>query len=185
MSCNGVPRDITDLWPTYFIHSTNLCWAPTKCCSRPCSTHSRYCCCCVVPGPVPHIQGTSAFIKKGHCLWWWEVDRMQWASAIHPSSLLKSFIYSLDFPDGSVDKEPTCSAGNAGDAGSILGSGRSPGGGHGNPLQHTCLENLMDRGNWQTAVHGVTKSQTRLQRLSVNVLPRPQEGCPWQTHLSS
>ena len=37
-----------------------------------------------------------------------------------------------------------------------------PGGGHGNPLQYSCLENLMDRGAWQTTVHGVTKSQTQL-----------------------
>ena len=37
---------------------------------------------------------------------------------------------------------------------------RLPGGGHGNPLQHSCLENPMDRGAWQAAVHGVTKNQT-------------------------
>ena len=49
---------------------------------------------------------------------------------------------------------------NAGDAGSILGSGRSPGGGHGNPLQYSCLENPMDRGAWWATVHGVPKSQT-------------------------
>ena len=48
-------------------------------------------------------------------------------------------------------------AGDAGDASSIPGSGRSPGGGHGNPLQYSCLENLMDRGAWRTAVHGVAK----------------------------
>ena len=41
-------------------------------------------------------------------------------------------------------------------------SGRSPGGGHGNPLKYSCLENSMDRGAWKTAVHGVAKSQTRL-----------------------
>ena len=123
--------------------------------------------------------------KKGRCLWWCEVDRMQWASALPPSSFLKGLTYSLGSPDGSVDKEPTCSAGNAGDAASILGSGTSPGGRHGSPLQYTWLENLMNRGNWQTVVRGVTKSQTRLKRLSSNVLPRPQEGCPWQTHLSS
>ena len=40
------------------------------------------------------------------------------------------------------------------------GSGRSPGRGHGNPLQHSCLENPMDRGAWQTTVHGVTESDT-------------------------
>ena len=53
------------------------------------------------------------------------------------------------------------SACNAGDPGEILGSGRSPGEGNGNPLQYSCLENPMDRGIWQATVHvGVTKSQT-------------------------
>ena len=47
---------------------------------------------------------------------------------------------------------------NARDTGSIPGSGRSPGGGHGNPLQYSCLENPMDRGAWQPIVHGVTES---------------------------
>ena len=46
--------------------------------------------------------------------------------------------------------------------GSIPGSGRSPGGGHGNPLQYSGLENLMDGGAWWAAIHGGTKSQTRL-----------------------
>ena len=46
---------------------------------------------------------------------------------------------------------------NAGDVSSIPGLGRSPGGGNGNPLQYTCLENLMDRGAWQARVHGVTR----------------------------
>jgi len=54
------------------------------------------------------------------------------------------------------------SAYNVGDLGSIPGLGRSPGEGNGNPLQYSCLENPMDRGAWQAAVHGVTKSQIRL-----------------------
>ena len=62
-----------------------------------------------------------------------------------------------DFPDGS---EVKASASNAGGAGSILGSGRSPGEGNGNPLQYSCLENPMDRGAWWATVHGVTKSWT-------------------------
>ena len=49
---------------------------------------------------------------------------------------------------------------NAGDLGSIPGSGRSPGGGNSNPLQYTCLKNPMDRGAWRATVHGVTKRQT-------------------------
>ena len=51
------------------------------------------------------------------------------------------------------------------DVGFIPGSGRSPGGAHGNPLQDSCLENPMYRGAWQAAGHRVTKSRTRLKRL--------------------
>ena len=51
---------------------------------------------------------------------------------------------------------------NAGDGGLILRSGRSPGEGNGNPLQHSCLENPMDRGAWRATVHGIAKSWTQL-----------------------
>ena len=54
------------------------------------------------------------------------------------------------------------SAWNAGDPGSIPGSGRSPGEGNSNPLQYSCLENSTDGGAWQGTVHGVSKSRTRL-----------------------
>ena len=57
-------------------------------------------------------------------------------------------------------KESTC---NAGDAGSIPQSGRSPGGGDGNPLQYSCLENPLDRGAYSATVHGVTESWTWLK----------------------
>ena len=60
---------------------------------------------------------------------------------------------------GSDWKESAC---NAGDPGSILGSGRSTGEGSGNPLQYSCLENPMDRGAWLSTVHGFTKSPTWL-----------------------
>ena len=66
-----------------------------------------------------------------------------------------------------MGKESACNAGDTEDAGLIPGSGRSPGGGHGNPLQYSCLENPMDRGAWRAAVHGVTKSQTQLKRLGI------------------
>ena len=71
------------------------------------------------------------------------------------------------FPGGSVGKESACNAGDAGDTGSIPGSGRSFGVGNGNPLQYSCLENPMARGAWQAAVHWVTKSQIRLKYLSI------------------
>ena len=57
-------------------------------------------------------------------------------------------------------KNPPANAGDVRDSGSIPGSGRSPGGGHGNPLQDSCLENPMDRGAWWAVVHRVTKSWT-------------------------
>ena len=60
----------------------------------------------------------------------------------------------MAFPGGSVVKNPPA---NAGDVGSILGSGRSPGEGNGNPLQHACLGIPMDRGGWQATLHGPTK----------------------------
>ena len=55
-------------------------------------------------------------------------------------------------------KKPTA---KAGDAGSVPGLGRSPGGGHGNPLHCSCLENPIDREAWWVTVHGVTKRQTQ------------------------
>ena len=55
---------------------------------------------------------------------------------------------------------------NAEDLGSIPGSGRSPGGGNGHPLQYLCLGNPMDRGTWRAAVHRAAKSQAQLKRLS-------------------
>ena len=59
-----------------------------------------------------------------------------------------------------MGKKSVC---NAGDAGLIPGLGRFPGGGHGDPLQCSCLENSMDRGAWQATFCGVPKSQTRLK----------------------
>ena len=62
--------------------------------------------------------------------------------------------HSRCFPGGTSRKEP------AGDTGVIPGSERSPGGGHDNPLQYSCLENPMDRGAWWATVHSVTQSDT-------------------------
>ena len=63
-------------------------------------------------------------------------------------------------------KESACSTGAAGVTGLIPGFGRSPGGGHGNPLQYSCLENPMDRGAWRATVQRVAKTQTWLKQLS-------------------
>jgi len=66
---------------------------------------------------------------------------------------------------GASGKEPSGGAGDIRDEGSIPGSKRSPGGGHGNSLQYSCLENPMDRGAWQVTVHRVARSQMRLKQL--------------------
>ena len=68
-------------------------------------------------------------------------------------------VWILGFPGGSDSEESTC---NVGHLGSIPRLGRTPGGGHDNPLQYSCLENPMDRGAWRAIVHGVAKSWTRL-----------------------
>ena len=67
-----------------------------------------------------------------------------------------------------VIKSPSDNAREVRDAGSIPGLGRSLGGGHGNPLQCSCLENPMVRGDWWATVHRVTKSQTQLKRLNMH-----------------
>ena len=60
-------------------------------------------------------------------------------------------------------KNPPANAEGITDVGSVPGLGRSPGGGHGNPFQYSCLENLMDRGAWWATIHSVTNSQTQLK----------------------
>ena len=78
-----------------------------------------------------------------------------------PDDFLNFFFKSIcGFPDGSVDKESTCNAGDTGDSSLTPGLGSSPGGGNDNPLQYSCLENPMDRGDWGATVQRVTTSQT-------------------------
>ena len=67
---------------------------------------------------------------------------------------------------------------NAGDVGLIPGSGRSPGEGNGNPLQHSCLRNSMDRGAWWATVHGVTKSWARLSNWTAAAAAESLQSCP-------
>ena len=66
-----------------------------------------------------------------------------------------------------VVKSLPANAGNVRNVSSVPGLGRSPGGGHGNPLQYSWLENPMDRGAWWATIHGVAKSQTPLIGLSM------------------
>ena len=95
------------------------------------------------------------------------MDGRAWWATVH--GVAKSQTQLSDFTSlqgflGSSDGK--VSAYNAGDPGSIPGSGRSPGEGNGNPLQYSCLENLMDGGAWWATVHGVAKSRTGLKQLS-------------------
>ena len=84
---------------------------------------------------------------------------MDWQFGISRCKLLYIGWINRGFPDGSDGKVSDCNAGNLG---LIPGSGRSPGGGHGNPLQHSCLENSVDRGAWRAMVYGVAKSWIQL-----------------------
>ena len=68
--------------------------------------------------------------------------------------------------EAQVVKNLPAIAGDIRDVGSIPGLGRSPGGGHGNPLLYSCLENPMDRETWQAAVHRVAQSRTWLKQIS-------------------
>ena len=95
-------------------------------------------------------------LPSSHFLWWVSLPGLQfclWGPQWTSQVVL-------------VVKNLPASLGDPRDAGSIPGSGRSPGGGHGNPLQSSCLENPMDRGAWQATVYRVIKSQIRLKRLS-------------------
>ena len=94
-------------------------------------------------------RSLSSYVRDLDLIWWW--CRGKISELYYPNLLC--------FPGSSDGKESAC---NAGDLGWIPGSGRSPGEGHGNPLQDSRLENPMDRGVWWATVHGVTKSQTQL-----------------------
>ena len=95
--------------------------------------------------------------RKQHNSSFFNVQRNEWFG----------ITFKWGFPGGSVVKNPPA---NAGDAGSIPGPGRSPGERNGNPLQHSCLGNPMDRGAWRATVHGVTKEFNSTWRLNNNKL---------------
>ena len=93
---------------------------------------------------------------------------------LYERSIINHFLFvysdcinpSLGFLVALMVKNPPSNAGDIRKAGWILGSGRSPGGGHGNLLQHSYPENPMDRVAWWATVHGLTKCQTWLKQLS-------------------
>ena len=83
-----------------------------------------------------------------------------------------------------VVKNPPTNVRHIRDVGLIPGSGRLPGGGHGNPLQFSCPKNPMDRGGWWATVHSITKSRTQQKQLSMHAfsvfIPIYLELQPWQ-----
>ena len=99
----------------------------------------------------------NVFILTAHC---------QYPSVILYYSFARCYYWgklgkAQGFPGGPTVKNPPANTADTGDMGSIPGPGRSPGEGHGNPLQCSCLENPMDRGAWRATVHRVSK-QTQL-----------------------
>ena len=108
------------------------------------------------------ISRRFAWVKGNYLVFNLEITLSSFHSYELDYSWCWEFCYSQSirgFLGGSDGKE---SAYNAGDLSPIPGSGRSPREGSGNPLQYSCLENPMDRGAWWATVHGVAKSQTRL-----------------------
>ena len=95
-----------------------------------------------------------------------------------PRGRTESWVLQRNRKQAAIGSEGKASACNAGDMGSIPGSGRSPGEGNGNALRYSCLKNPMDRGAWWVTVHGVTKSQTRLHFHFLLTLP--SEKLKWE-----
>ena len=81
----------------------------------------------------------------------------------------------LSHIDGSADKESTCNAGDTRGVGLIPGSGTCPGGGNGNPLQYSCLENPLDREAWQATVQGGHKESGMTEHLSTHATHRQED----------
>ena len=93
--------------------------------------------------------------KEGGLLWMWNLNFMVEKGS---GNIFDILIWASQV--ARVVKNPPANAGDKRDAGSTCGLGRSPGGGHGNPLWYSCLENPIDRGAWRARVHRVAKSQT-------------------------
>ena len=129
-------------------------------------------------------------LSCGSCYTWKDLREMRIPD--HPTYLLRNLyagqeatvrtLYGTTDPYSSVGKESAC---NAGDPGSILGSGRFPGEGKGNPLQYSYLENSMDWGVWRATVCGVTESQTWLsEQLIFKTEKGVQQSCLLSPHLT-
>ena len=107
------------------------------------------------------ISGSSAFSKSNLHIWKFSVHILMKPRL--PCYYNIGLIVVPGLPRWLSGKEFAC---NPGDPSSVSGSERSPGGGHGNPLQYSCLKNPMDGGAWWATVHGVSKSRTSLSDFS-------------------
>ena len=119
------------------------------------------------PGSIPGLEdplekkmATYFHILAWKTPWTEEPGRIQSIGSQKSQTRLSS---SSRLPWWLSSKESACNAENLS---LVPGLGRSPGGGHGNPLQYSCLENPMDRGAWQAVVHWVSQSWTQLKQLS-------------------
>ena len=115
-----------------------------------------------IPGwedPLENGMATNSSILAYRIRWTEEPGRLQSMGSQRVGCDFHFHWLHMGFLGGSNGKESAC---NGGDPGLISGSGRSPGGGYGYPLQYSCLENFTDRRAWWATVHGVTKSWTQL-----------------------
>ena len=109
--------------------------------------------------------------------WFWQGT---WRKDLGPERIISNSKPFIGLPWWLSGKESICNARDPGDASLIPGLGRSPGGGHRNPLQYSCLENTMDKGAWWAPVHRVAKSWTLMKWLSMYTQALYKER-PWLT----
>ena len=120
---------------------------------------------------MPSSRGSSQprdWTQVSLCLLHWQAGSLPLAPSGKPNGLYQIELFLRVSQVALVVKNLPANAGDLRDMGSIPGLGRSPGEGHGNPLQYSCLENPMDRGAWQATVHEVTQSQTQPKRLGIH-----------------
>ena len=119
---------------------------------------------------MPNVPILSLWYSECICLYTDATSRLFYIYILYCTEEMFSIIYLITlikgFPGGGSGKEPACQWGDITDAGWIPGSGKSPGGGRGKPLQPSFLENPMNRETWWATVHRVAKSQALLKWLS-------------------
>ena len=147
-------KSASEMWDTYLMKYGSVLTSEKIC------SYIKVCCFSSQAHPEAHSSLGPGLAFCGLCL----DEQEHWLLLVH--GVFKGFLCPLTtwriwiihtlrgFPSGASGKEPTFKAGDTRDAGSNPGLGRSPGGGHGNPVQYSCLDNSMDRGSWWATVHG-------------------------------